>query len=117
MDGGLAAGLVPQDLDVEGVQQPGLQGRREAGQHVPGMGELVEQGGVGGAGGGRGQGGQLGVELLAFVVQVGEPGADRRPGEIRRPLLLIRPRRSQGALSCLRCPSAGADAIHPGSGA
>jgi hypothetical protein len=76
VDGGLAAGLVPQDLDVEGVQQPGLQVRRQAGQHVPGQGELVEQGRVGGAGGGRGQGGELGVELLAFVVQVGEPGAD-----------------------------------------
>ena len=76
VDGGLAAGLVPQDLDVEGVQQPGLQGRRQAGQDVPGEGELVEQGGVGGAGGGGGQGGELGVELLAFVVEVGEPGAD-----------------------------------------
>ena len=76
MDGGLAAGLVPQDLDVEGLQQPGLQLRREAGQDVPGQGELVEQGGVGGPGSSGGQGGQLGVELLALGVQVGEPGAD-----------------------------------------
>src|SRR6266704_5601755 len=76
VDGGLAAGLVPQDLDVEGLQQPRLQLRREAGQDVSGDGELVEQGGVGGAGGGGGQGGQLGAELLAFVVEVGEPGAD-----------------------------------------
>ena len=35
VDGGLAAGLVPQDLDVEGLQQPRLQLRREAGQDVP----------------------------------------------------------------------------------
>jgi hypothetical protein len=35
VDGGLAAGLVPQDLDVEGVQQPCLQVRRQAGQNVP----------------------------------------------------------------------------------
>jgi hypothetical protein len=54
VDGGLAAGLVPQDLDVEGVQQPGLQLRRQAGQDVPGERELVEQGRVGGPGGGRG---------------------------------------------------------------
>ena len=38
VDGGLAAGLVPQDLDVEGLQQPRLQLRREAGQDVPGEG-------------------------------------------------------------------------------
>ena len=48
----------------------------QAGQDVPGERELVEQGRVGGPGGGRGQGGELGVELLAFGVQVGEPGAD-----------------------------------------
>ena len=60
----------------------------QAGQDVPGERELVEQGGVGGAGGGGGQGGQLGVELLAFGVQVGEPGADpaahRRGGGVGR---------------------------------
>ncbi len=38
--------------------------------------ELVEQGRVGGLGGGLGQGGELGLELLAFGVELGEPGAD-----------------------------------------
>jgi len=71
VDGGLPAGFVPQDLDVEGVQQPGLQVRREAGQDVPGQGEFVEQGRVGGPGLGGGQGSELGVELFAFGVQVG----------------------------------------------
>ena len=54
--GGLAAGLVPQDLQVEGLEQLGLQLR--AGRHdVPGHRELGEQGRVGGLGSGRGQGG------------------------------------------------------------
>lgn len=51
VDGGLAGGLVPQDLDVERGEQ--------AGQDVPGQGQLVEQGRVGGLGGGVG-GGELG---------------------------------------------------------
>ena len=76
VDGGLAAGLVPQDLDVERLQQPRLQLRGQAGQDVSGQGQLVEQGGVGGPGSRGGQGGQLGVELLALGVQVGETGAD-----------------------------------------
>ena len=46
--GGLLAGLVPQDGDVEGGEQAGLEPGRQAGQDVPGEGELVEQGGVGG---------------------------------------------------------------------
>ena len=75
-DGGLAAGLVPQDLQVEGLEQLGFELRGQAGQDVPGQRQLVEQGGVRGLGGGLGQGGQLGFELLAFGVELGEPGAD-----------------------------------------
>ena len=48
----------------------------QAGQDVPGQGQLVEQGGVGGLGGDGGQGVELGLELLAFVVELGEPVAD-----------------------------------------
>jgi len=51
-------------------------GGRQAGLDVPGEGELVEQGGAGGGWCGLGQGGELGVDLFAFVVQVGEAGAD-----------------------------------------
>jgi hypothetical protein len=35
-DGGLAAGLVPQDGDVEGLEQLGLEPGRQTGQDVPG---------------------------------------------------------------------------------
>ncbi len=75
-DGGLGAGLVPQDLQVEGLEQLGLQLRGQAGQDVAGHRQLVEQGGVGGLGRGLGEGGQLGLDLLAFGVELGEPGAD-----------------------------------------
>jgi hypothetical protein len=49
--GGLAAGLVPQDLQVERGEQAGLEAGVQAGQDVSGQRELVEQGGVGGFGG------------------------------------------------------------------
>jgi len=39
--GGLLAGLVPQDLEIEGGEQAGLEGGRQAGQDVPGQRELV----------------------------------------------------------------------------
>jgi len=74
--GDLLAGLVPQDFQAERGEQAGLEGGRQAGQDVPGERKLVEQGGVGSLGGGLGQGGQLGFDLFAFVVEVGEPGAD-----------------------------------------
>jgi hypothetical protein len=38
-DGGLAAGLVPQDADVEDLEQPGLEPGWQAGQDVPGQRE------------------------------------------------------------------------------
>ena len=74
--GGLPAGLVPQDLQVEGLEQVGFQLRGQARQDVPGQRELLQQGRVGGLRSRRGQGGQLGLELLAFGVELGEPGAD-----------------------------------------
>ncbi|MGO9102830.1 MAG: hypothetical protein ACLP9Y_26645, partial [Mycobacterium sp.] len=55
--GGLTAGLVPQDLRVEGLEQLGFQLGGQAGQDVPGHRELGEQGRVGGLGSSRGQGG------------------------------------------------------------
>ena len=51
------------------------------GRMSPRSGQFVQQGRVGGGGCGLGQGGELGFDLLAFVVQVGEPGAD--PGAHR----------------------------------
>jgi len=68
-DGGLLAGLVPQDGDVEGLEQAGLEAGGQAGQDVPGEGELVEQAGVGGLWCGLGQGFELGFESFAFLVQ------------------------------------------------
>ena len=73
---GLLAGLVPQDLGVERGEQAGFEGGRQARQHVPQDGELIQQGRVGSLRCGLGQGGELGFELLAFVMQLGEPGAD-----------------------------------------
>jgi hypothetical protein len=80
VDGGLAAGFVPQDGEVEDLEQLRFEVRWEAGQDVPGDGELVEEFGVGGVGGGGGEGLELGFEEFAFVVQFGEPGAD--PGAV-----------------------------------
>jgi len=78
-DGGLAGGLVPQDGDVEDLEQPGLEPGREAGQDVPGQRELVQQAGVGGGWGGPGQSLELGLQSFAFFVQFGETGADAGP--------------------------------------
>ena len=41
VDGGLAAGLVPQDGEVEGLEQLGFEPGREAGQDVSGEREPV----------------------------------------------------------------------------
>jgi len=79
--GGLLARLVPQDLQVEGREQVRLECRWQAGQDVPGQRQLVQQGRVDCLRCGLGQGGELGFELLAFPVEVGEPGAD--PGAHR----------------------------------
>jgi hypothetical protein len=79
----LAAGLVPQDLQAERGEQAGLQGRRQGGQDVPEEGKLVEQGRVGGGRGGLGQGGELGSDLLALVVEVGEAGANAARSRLR----------------------------------
>jgi len=68
----LVAGLVPQDFQAERGEQAGLEGGRQAGQDVSQCREFIEQGGVGGGRGGLGQGGELGFEVFAFVVEVGE---------------------------------------------
>jgi len=73
---GLPVGLVPQDGDVEDLEQPGFEPGWQAGQDVPGEREQVQQAGIGRLGGGFGQGFELGFELLAFVVEFREPGAD-----------------------------------------
>jgi hypothetical protein len=75
-DGGLAAGLVPQDGDVEGLEQAGFDPGREVGQDVPGERELVEQGQVSGGGHGLGEAFELGFEPFAFFAEFGDPGAD-----------------------------------------
>ena len=49
---------------------------RQIGQDVAGEGELVEQGGVGGGRCRLVEGFELGFDLFAFVVEVGEAGAD-----------------------------------------
>jgi hypothetical protein len=41
-DGGLAAGFVPQDGDVEHLEEPGFEPGREGGQDVSGEWETVE---------------------------------------------------------------------------
>jgi hypothetical protein len=69
VDDGLLAGLVPQDFQAEGGEQAGLESWRQGRQDVAQGRELVEQSGVERAGGGLG-------DLFAFVVQVGEAGAD-----------------------------------------
>ena len=63
-DGDLLAGLVPQDGQVEGGEQLGLEPWRQAGQDVPGEGELVQEAGVGGGRCGLGQGLELGFERV-----------------------------------------------------
>jgi hypothetical protein len=47
-DGDLAAGLVPQDGQVEGGEQLGFEPWRQAGKDVSGERELVQERGVGG---------------------------------------------------------------------
>jgi hypothetical protein len=73
--GGLLGGLVPQDFQAERGEQAGFEGGRQGGQDVPGEGELVEQGGVGGGRGGLGQGGELG-----FWIMTTSRGSRRWPG-------------------------------------
>ena len=68
--------VVPEDFQIECGEQAGFERGRERGQDVAGEREPVDQGGVGGGRGGGLQGLALGSELLAFVVEVGEPGTD-----------------------------------------
>ena len=56
-DGDLVAGLVPQDGDVEGGEQPCFERGRHAGHDVAGVGDLVQEGGVHRRGGDGLQGG------------------------------------------------------------
>ncbi|HEY0998430.1 MAG TPA: hypothetical protein VGD83_02215, partial [Streptosporangiaceae bacterium] len=79
-DGGLLSGLVPQHGDVEDLEQPGLEPGRQPGQDVAGQWQPVQQAGVSGCRCRLGQCLELGFELVAFVVEFGEPGAD--PGAV-----------------------------------
>jgi hypothetical protein len=72
------AGLVPQDLQVERVEQAGFEAGVQTRQDVSGQRELIEQGGVGCFGGRLLQGVELGLGLLALVVELGEPLGDAR---------------------------------------
>jgi hypothetical protein len=76
--GDLPGGLVPQYVQVERGEQAGLDVDGPAGQDVAGEGKLVEQGRVGGPRDRGGQGGELGLFVLLFAVQVGEPGGSVR---------------------------------------
>jgi hypothetical protein len=75
-DGDLVVFLVVDGLDVEGLQQAGQQLGGDlldqAGQQRQG----VQQAGVLGGLGGGGQGVELGGGLGAFVLELGEAGAD-----------------------------------------
>jgi hypothetical protein len=54
--GGLSAGLVPQDFQVERGEQAGFERGREVREDVPDQWELIKQGGVGRLWGGLCQG-------------------------------------------------------------
>lgn len=90
MDGGLLAGLVPQDLEVEDVEETGFEVVGQAGQDVPGQRQLLQQVRVGGLGDDLGEGVELGLELLALGVELAEPGPD--PGARVVPSSAIRSR-------------------------
>ena len=69
-------GRVPDDLNVERVEQFGLQARRQGGQVGGDFGQQADQVGGGGRGGVGGQVVKLGLDVLAFAVQGGVVGAD-----------------------------------------
>ena len=79
-DGGAEGGLphrrVPDDLDVEDVEQFGLQVRGQGGEVGGDFGQQADQVGGGGRGVVGGQFGELGFDGFAFVVQGGVVGAD-----------------------------------------
>jgi len=75
-EGGLPHGGVPDDLDVEDLEEFGLQGGRQGGQVGGDFGQQADQVRGGGRGGVGGQFGELGVDALAFGVQAGVVGAD-----------------------------------------
>jgi hypothetical protein len=68
-----------QDVQVERVEQAALEPVGQARQDVPGQRQLIQQGGIGGLGSGDGEGVELGLEVLAFGVELAEPGADPAP--------------------------------------
>lgn len=49
-DGGLPVFLVPQDGQVEDFEQAGFEDGRQVGEDVAGVGDFIEDGGVGGLG-------------------------------------------------------------------
>jgi hypothetical protein len=74
-------------VQVERVEQAGFEAGVQAGQNVPGQGQLIEQGGVGGLRGRCLEGVELGLGLLALVElgePVGDPGPHGRGGGVGR---------------------------------
>src|SRR5208283_4367832 len=76
VEGGLVHARVPQDLNIEGGDQAGLNLRGQAGQAAGQFGEQLDQGRVLCGGCLLGEGGQLPGEFLVLVVQVAVVGAD-----------------------------------------
>ena len=72
------------------MEQAGFEAGVQAGPDVPGQRELIEQGGVGSFGGGLLQGVELGLGLLALVVELGEPFGNAGPHGGRRGVGRIR---------------------------
>ena len=75
-ESGLPHGGVPDDLDVERVEQFGLQAGRQAGQVGGHLGQQANQVGGGGRGGIGGEFGELRLDVLTFAVQGRVVGAD-----------------------------------------
>jgi hypothetical protein len=63
-------------FQVERLEQHGFVLGGEPGQRVAGQGKLVQEAEVGGLGGGGLQGVELGLELVGFGAELGEPAVD-----------------------------------------